>query len=193
MPVSERFDLALATASSLHRDQTREGTDIPYVSHLLGTCSIALEYGANEEQAIAALLHDVLEDVEPIERAREEVAAFGPVVLRIVQACTDTDRRPKPPWRERKEQYVAGLPHEDAAALLVSASDKLHNARAILRDLRTGGQAVWNRFNAGREGQLWYYAALVTAFRSNPEHEPALIDELDRTVREIERQAEVER
>ncbi len=115
MPLSERFDRALATASRLHREQTRKGTDIPYVSHLMGTCSIALEYGANEDQAIAALLHDVIEDVEPADRARTEVGAFGPEVLRIVEGCTDSDRHPKPPWRERKERYLAGLPHEDAS------------------------------------------------------------------------------
>ena len=189
MPLSERFDRALATASRLHREQTRKDTDIPYVSHLLGTCSIALEYGANEDQAIGALLHDVIEDVEPADRARTEVSAFGQEVLRIVEGCTDSDRHPKPPWRERKERYIAGLPDEDGAVLLVSAADKLHNARAILRDLRSDGEAMWSRFNGGREGQLWYYAALEMTFRSNPEHEPALIDELERTVSEIERHA----
>ena len=189
MRLSEQFDRALEAASRLHRDQTRKGTEIPYVSHLIGTCSIALEYGGTEEQAIGALLHDVLEDVEPIARARQEVDSFGQEVFRIVRGCTDTEERPKPPWRERKERYLAGLPDEDAAVLLVSAADKLHNARAILRDLRSDGEAMWSRFNGGREGQLWYYAALVTTFRSNPEHEPALIDELERTVSEIERHA----
>ena len=189
MPLSERFDRALATASRLHREQTRKDTDIPYVSHLLGTCSNALDDRANEDQAIAALGHEVIEDVEPADRARTEVSAFGPEVLRIVEGCTDSDRHPKPPWRERKERYIAGLPDEDGAVLLVSAADKLHNARAILRDLRSDGEAMWSRFNGGREGQLWYYAALMTTFRSNPEHEPALIDELERTVSEIERHA----
>ena len=189
MRMSERFDRALETASRLHREQMRKGTEIPYVSHLLGTCSIALEYGANEDQAIAALLHDVLEDVESIETARAEVPAFGPDVLRTVKGCTDTEERPKPLWRPRKEAYVARVPREDRAILLVSASDKLHNARAILRDLRAHGDAVWSRFNAGRDGQLWYYRALVSAFRANPEHREELIGELERTVLEIERLA----
>lgn len=192
-PLSEQFDRALATASRLHRDQMRKDTDIPYVSHLLGTCSIALEYGADEDQAIAALLHDVLEDVQPIHRARQEVGSFGPEVLRIVEGCTDTERHPKPPWRERKEGYLTRLADKDGPVLLVSGSDKLHNARAILRDLRVGGERIWSRFNAGREGQLWYYRALVEAFRSNPEHDRALIDELDRTVRDIECLAGAER
>ena len=191
MELSERFDRALTVASRLHRQQARKGTEIPYVSHLIGTCSIALEYGANEDQAIGALLHDVLEDVEPLETARTEVVAFGPEVLRIVEGCTDTVLRPKPPWRERKESYIAGIAREDAAVLLVSASDKLHNARAIVRDLRAAGESVWSRFNAGREGQLWYYRLLVDAFRANAEHQPALIEELARTVMAIEREAGV--
>ncbi len=107
MPLSERFDGALGDRQSPPRDQTRKSTEIPYVSHLIGTCSIALEYGATEDQAIAALLHDVLEDVEPIDRARAEVAAFGQEVLRIVKGCTDTELHPKPPWRERKVAYLA--------------------------------------------------------------------------------------
>ncbi len=172
----------------MHRAQARNGTSIPYVSHLLGTCAIAQEFGANEDQAIAALLHDVIEDIEPIDEARAAVASFGDEVLRIVEACTDADTHPKPPWRERKEAYLVRLATEDAAVLLVSASDKLHNARAIVADLRQHGSAVWDRFNTGRE-QFWYYRSLVTAFRSNPEHEPALIDELDRTVTKMERLA----
>jgi (p)ppGpp synthase/HD superfamily hydrolase len=186
MRPSERFDLALTTASRLHRDQIRKGTEIPYVSHLLGTSAIALEYGANEDQAIAALLHDVIEDVQPIERARAEVGAFGPEVLRIVEACTDADTHPKPPWRARKEAYIARLATEDGAILLVSASDKLHNVRTIVSDFHRHGDALWTRFAAGSD-QLWYYRALVTAFRSNPEHQRALIDELDRTVMALER------
>ncbi len=185
---SERFVWALRAAAMMHRAQARNGTSIPYVSHLLGTCAIAQEFGANEDQAIAALLHDVIEDIEPIDEARAAVASFGDEVLRIVEACTDADTHPKPPWRERKEAYLVRLATEDAAVLLVSASDKLHNARAIVADLRQHGSAVWDRFNTGRE-QFWYYRSLVTAFRSNPEHDPALIDELDRTVTKMERLA----
>ncbi len=183
--LTERFDRALGVAARLHRDQVRKGTTVPYMSHLIGACSIALEFGANEDQAIAALLHDAIEDVEPVEAARAEVDKFGPEVRRIVEACTDGDSHPRPPWRGRKEAYIARLAHEDGAALLVSASDKLHNARAIVGDLHRHGPAVWGRFNADSD-QLWYYRSLVIAFRSNPEHEPALIDALDRTVTEME-------
>ncbi len=164
---SERFSLAAETAPWLHRAQFRKGTTIPYVSHLFGMCAIALEYGANEDQAIAALLHDVIEDVEPTEHARASVAAFGPEVLRIVDACTDTQLKPKPPWRPRKEAYIASLATEDHEVLLVSASDKLHNARAIVGDLHRFGQEVWKRFNADSD-QRWYYRALVEAFRRIP-------------------------
>jgi GTP pyrophosphokinase len=173
----------------LHAGQARKGTDFPYVTHLLATCSIALEFGANEDQAIAALLHDAIEDVEPVEDARSEVKQFGAEVLRIVEACSDADTHPKPPWRFRKEAYMAHLATADAAVLLVSASDKLHNARAIVADLRRHGPALWERFNAGRPEQLWYYRGLVDAFRANPAHDPHLIRELDLTVAEMERLA----
>jgi (p)ppGpp synthase/HD superfamily hydrolase len=188
---SDRFLDALRVAAELHATQTRKRTTIPYVSHVLGACSIAFEFGANEDQAIAALLHDVIEDVLPTERARAAVAAFGPEVLRIVEACTDADADadPMPPWRERKEAYLAVLPERDAPILLVSASDKLHNSRSIVTDLHRGGPGVWSRFSAPRDDLLWYYRSLVSAFRANPASNAALVDELDRTVTQMERLA----
>jgi GTP pyrophosphokinase len=188
---TERFLDALRVAAELHARQTRKGTRVPYVSHLLGTCAIALEFGANEDQAIAALLHDVIEDVEPTPRARAAVARFGPEVLRIVEACTDSeaDDDPKPPWRERKERYLAHLVTADAPVLLVSASDKLANARAIVIDLRRLGIKTWDRFDGGRDDRLWYYRTLVETFRANAASESHLIDELDLAVREIARLA----
>jgi (p)ppGpp synthase/HD superfamily hydrolase len=187
---SDRLLDALQVAARLHATQARKGTTIPYLSHLLGTCSIAMEFGADEDQAIAALLHDAIEDVEPVEMARAEVGRFGAEVLRIVEACTDSDAHPKPPWHDRKEAYLAHLPEADAAILLVSASDKLHNARTIVTDLRRVGPDVWGRFRtASRDDSLWYYRALGDAFRANPAHQPDLIAELDRTVNEMERLA----
>jgi (p)ppGpp synthase/HD superfamily hydrolase len=183
---SERLIDALGVAARLHAGQRRKGSDIPYLSHLLGTCGIALDYGAGEDEAIAALLHDVIEDVQPTADARAAVAAFGPEVLRIVEGCTDSDTHPKPPWRERKEAYVARVADDDPPILLVSAADKLHNSRSIVSDLRRFGAATWDRFTGGRDGSLWYYRALVDAFRANPAHLPALVDELDRTVSEME-------
>lgn len=183
---SPRLIDALGVAARLHVAQQRKGSDVPYLSHLLGTCSIALEYGADEEEAIAALLHDAIEDVEPVEEARAAVAAFGARVLHIVEGCTDSDVHPKPPWRDRKERYVAHVADADASVLLVSASDKLHNTRSIAADLRRHGAATWDRFTGGRDGSLWYYRALVDAFRANPQHRLDLVDELDRAVSELE-------
>jgi GTP pyrophosphokinase len=180
---------ALQTAARLHAYQTRKGTTIPYLSHLLGTCAIAMEFGADEDQSIAALLHDVIEDVEPVEMARASVARFGPEVLRIVEACTDSDSHPKPPWHDRKEAYLAHIHEADAPILLVSASDKLYNARSIVIDLHRHGSDVWERFRASREDSLWYYRELVGAFRANPAQPTALVDALDRAVTEMERLA----
>lgn len=180
-----RLSDALAVAVRLHAGQVRKGTTVPYVSHLLGTCAIALEYGADEDEAIAALLHDTIEDCDP-ELARAEVDRFGPLVHTLVEACTDTDVIPKPPWRQRKEAYLARIATEGHGALLVSASDKLHNARAIAADLHGHGPAVWERFNPEGDPR-WYYRSLVETYRANLEHNPALIAELDRTVTEMER------
>jgi GTP pyrophosphokinase len=176
----------MATAAQIHGTQVREGTAIPYLSHLLGTCAIALDYGANEDEAIAALLHDAVEDGKPTEAARVTAWSFGEEVGRIVEGCTDADTHPKPPWHERKPAYLARLATEDRSILLVSACDKLHNARSIVRDLRVVGEDLWERFNAPKDQTLWYYRSLVTVYRCNPRHMPALIDELDRTVAEME-------
>ncbi len=191
MLYSDRLLVALRTAAELHAGQRRKGTDIPYLAHLLGTCAIALEYGADEDEAIAALLHDAIEDVGPTETTRARVATFGERVLAIVEACTDADIHPKPPWRERKVRYLAHLATADRSTLLVSAADKLHNARAIVADLRRVGPAVWQRFNpdAGRDGSLWYYRSLVEGYGANHTHNRDLVAELDRTVTEMERLA----
>jgi (p)ppGpp synthase/HD superfamily hydrolase len=169
----------------MHAAQQRKGTHIPYVSHLLGTCAITFEYGGDEDEAIAALLHDAIEDIRPTAAARETVEAFGPRVLAIVEGCTDSDRHPKPPWRERKEAFLARLAEADRSVLLVASADKLHNARTLLADVRRIGDDVWKRFKADRESSLWYYQTAVEVIRGNPEHHPALVDELERTVREL--------
>jgi GTP pyrophosphokinase len=182
---SPRFAEALWAAATMFAAKPRKGTHIPYVSHLLGTCSIALEHGATEDEAIAALLHDAIEDITPTEKARAAGGHFGQEVLRIVVACSDSDTHPKPPWRERKECYLARLASADHAVLFVSASDKLHNARSIVHDLQHHGSSVWDRFRASREDELWYYRALVTVFREHL-HDPALVKELKRAVTEME-------
>jgi len=182
-----KFAEAVRVAAKMFADKTKKGTCIPYISHLLGTCAIALEHGATEDEAIAALLHDTIEDIKPTNEARAAVGHFGKEVLRIVEACSDSDTHPKPPWQERKERYLDRLAREDHAVLLVSASDKLHNARSIVSDLRNHGSSVWERFNAPREKQLWYYRELVKIFRKHLVENPALVAELDLAVTEMER------
>ncbi|MCW8087672.1 HD domain-containing protein [Sabulicella glaciei] len=177
---------AAALALRLHADQTRKGTEIPYIAHLLSVSALVLEHGGDEEQAIAGLLHDAIEDCGVQHEAAIE-QQFGPRVAAIVRACTDAETLPKPPWRARKEAYLAHLAHADADSLLVSACDKLHNARAIVDDLHEHGPAMMSRFNAGLEGTLWYYRALAEVFdRLLPGR---LAQELARAVGEMERLA----
>ncbi|CAN5535851.1 HD domain-containing protein [soil metagenome] len=187
MNLSPKFEEALVYATRVHGGQLRKKTKIPYIGHLLGVTAIALEYGASETEAIGALLHDAVEDCGGAERQREIEEKFGRGVGEIVAGCTDSDQTPKPPWRERKEEYIAHLATASASTRLVSASDKLHNAQAIVHSLREDGEEVWARFKGGKEGALWYYRSLVSAFRQHGEN--ALIDELDRVVTEMERLA----
>lgn len=187
MRLTSRFEEALAYANRLHSGQTRKGTRIPYIAHLLGVAGIAIEYGANEDEAIAALLHDAVED-QGGPRTREEIRRrFGPAVAAIVDGCTDTDTIPKLPWRKRKEDYIAQLRTASNSVRLVSAADKLHNARSTLADYRAEGEAVWKRFTGGREGTLWYYRALVDTLRAAGP--TPLVEELDCVVAELERTA----
>jgi (p)ppGpp synthase/HD superfamily hydrolase len=182
-----RFEQALGYAAKAHADQVRKGTDIPYVAHLLGVAALVLEDGGDEDQAIAALLHDVVEDRGGEPRLEDVRARFGDRVASIVDACTDSYGEPKPGWKQRKDMYLIHLRKaHDEAALRVSLADELHNARAILRDLRSRPDPAefWQRFNAGRDCQLWYYRALVDAFRTRA-HGP-MVDELDEIVAEME-------
>lgn len=184
--LSGRFVDALEAAAVMFADKVKKGGQIPYISHLMGTCAIALEHGASEDEAIAALLHDVIEDIDDKTKAKAVVGLFGPEVLRIVEACSDSDTLPKPPWRERKERYIAHLAEADPAVLLVSASDKLHNARAIVADLRRHGPSVWDRFNASRDENLWYYRELLATFKRRHADLPkGLVEELERAVTEM--------
>ena len=187
---SLRFLAALEVAVVVFATTRRKKTQIPYVAHLLGVCAIVLEHGGSEDEAIAALLHDTLEDISPTKQARRTIRAFGDDVYGIVEGCTDgtpNKKGRKAPWRQRKETYVAALEHEPRPVLLVSAADKLHNARAIVADLRVVGEKVWKRFNAPKEDVLWYYGAVVDAFRANPAHPIAIVDELERVVAEMHR------
>jgi (p)ppGpp synthase/HD superfamily hydrolase len=191
MTLSARFEEALILAVRWHAGQMRKETTIPYIAHLLGVASLVLEQGAGEDEAIAALLHDAVEDQGGAVALEEIRRRFGDGVAEIVAGCTDAWTTPKPPWRERKEAYIAHLRQASASVRLVSAADKLHNARAILADYRALGEALWSRFNGGKEGTLWYYRALVETLQAA---DPTpLVEELDRVVSEIERLAHMER
>ncbi|HEX6482071.1 MAG TPA: HD domain-containing protein [Ktedonobacteraceae bacterium] len=187
MKLSTRFEEALVLATRLHATQTRKGTTIPYISHLLAVTAIVLEHGGNEDEAIAALLHDSIEDQGGATTREEIRRQFGDRVVEIVDGCTDTDLMPKPPWRARKEAYLAHISQAPAPVRLVSAADKLHNARAILEDYRIVGEALWKRFNGGKEGTLWYYRSVVDVLRKSGT--TPLIEALDRVVSELERLA----
>jgi (p)ppGpp synthase/HD superfamily hydrolase len=190
MPLSETYDRALVYASVVHREQTRKGTTIPYVSHVLAVSSLVLEHGGDETAAIAALLHDAAEDQGGESTLREIETLFGAAVAGIVRDCSDAlpaPGREKPPWRARKTSYLEHLRSAAPRTLLVSASDKVHNLRAILADLRTHGDGVWERFKGGKEGSLWYYRELAAIFKERgPE---ALATELARILHEVERLA----
>ncbi|MGH9036627.1 MAG: HD domain-containing protein [Acidimicrobiia bacterium] len=188
--LGDRFERAVDYAVEAHREQARKSSPVPYLAHLFGVLSLVLEYGGGEDQAIAGLLHDTLEDCGA-EHAPAIEANFGAGVLDLVRACTDWEGPAggagKPPWRPRKEAYLAHLDELGPGhpALLVSCSDKLHNARAIRADLRREGLSVWDRFSQPAPDQRWYYRSLVDSFTwllPGP-----LTDELRRTVRNIVR------
>jgi GTP pyrophosphokinase len=184
LTLSSRFDQGFLLAAELHRRHWRKGTSIPYLSHLLGVASLVLEHGGDEDEAIAALFHDAVEDQGGPPTLARIRAEFGDRIAGIVAGCTDADVDPKPPWRPRKEAYLAHLEVVDESTRLVSAADKLHNARAILADYRAMGERLWDRFTADRNGVLWYYRTLVEIFtRRGPR---ALAEELRHTVAELE-------
>lgn len=184
--LTDRFDRALLYANQVQGGQTRKGMPIPYIAHLLGVASLVLEDGGDEDEAIAGLLHDSVEDQGGQPRLTDIRARFGDRVACIVDACTDADTIPKPEWRKRKEKYLRHLESVSVDALRVSAADKLHNARAILRDYRSDGEQLWGRFNGGREGTLWYYTELV-AILTQRSPGSLLVEELERVVDELTR------
>ncbi|WP_265571055.1 HD domain-containing protein [Sphingomicrobium nitratireducens] len=185
--LTTRFDEALVYASEAHREQTRKGADIPYISHLLGVASIVIENGADEDQAIAALLHDAVEDQGGAARLADIERRFGPRVAEIVDHCTDSNVEPKPPWRARKESYIESLSSKPKASLEVSLADKTHNAGAIVADLHAHGEALWERFTGKKDGTLWYYRSLANVFVREIPGDGA--SRLERLVNEMERLA----
>jgi (p)ppGpp synthase/HD superfamily hydrolase len=189
--LGSRFRRAFLFAVDKHSGQTRKASTIPYIAHLMGVASLVLEFGGDEDMAIAALLHDIVEDCGGVPMLREIRRRFGSRVAKIVDGCTDSYTEPKPPWRERKETYLHHLKKADAEARLVSAADKLNNVRSILSDYREVGESIWARFNGGREGTLWYYRSLLEEFlRQQPSR---LMTEFELAVRELEASASLAR
>ena len=179
-----RLQRAFRYAAKWHDGQSRKATAVPYLSHLMAVASLVLEAGGDEEMAIAALLHDVVEDCGGMPRLREIRRQFGRRVARIVEGCTDSFVEPKPDWIERKRGYLEEVKHADDETRLVSASDKLHNVRTILADYRKDGDAIWVRFNGKKDGTLWYYRALSDEYTRKPNR---ITRELEIAVRELER------
>lgn len=187
MSYSERFDRALVLASQIHREQKRKVTDVPYVTHLLGVASLVGAHGGTEDQVIAALLHDAIEDcIGQIPEIRTILKEeFGETVLQMVEACTDCDTVPKRPWRERKEHYLERLRQKDpnAPSMLVALADKVYNAQSLTTELHVVGDEIWESFSAPREETIWYYTSLAIVF--NERMPGPLTDELTKRVHEL--------
>lgn len=181
--LTDRFEAALVYALEKHRHQLRKSTQIPYMSHVLQVAGIVIEHGGSEDEAIAALLHDVIEDQGGAGIRDEIEGRFGAAVLRIVAACSDTDTIPKPPWRERKERHLAHLRLADPPVLLVSAADKLHNGRSIVADHAVEGERLWERFNAVKNDIGWYYFEFRNVVRGRVDQR--LYSELNQVVRRV--------
>jgi len=185
LTMTDRFASAMAYAYQVHSGQRRKGTGIPYIAHILGVTAIAMEYGADEDQSIGALLHDAAEDGGGEATLAEIRARFGDAVAEIVLGCSDSlveDPEDKLPWQERKENYLAHLESASQSVCLVSAADKLHNVRSIIRDYHEHGEAIWDRFQGSRDGTLWYYETvadtLIRRYRSQLTRD--LQDEVDK-------------
>ena len=183
--LTERFEDALIFSTQLHARQLRKSSQVPYIAHLLGVTGLVLEDGGDEDEAIAALLHDAVEDQGGLNTLDEIRKRYGSRVAEIVMAVSDAYQEPKPPWRERKEEYISALGTADPSAIRVSLADKVYNARATLIDIRQEGEPGWSRFNGGKEGTLWYYNELIEAFRKRSTS--ILVEELITVIRELEK------
>ncbi|NUQ61622.1 MAG: HD domain-containing protein [Pirellulales bacterium] len=191
MEQSNRFPDALAYAAALHVGQCRKLSGAPYVSHLLRVAGTVLEYGADEDEAIAALLHDAVEDQGGAQTREAIRRRFGDRVAEIIDGCTDTDQHPKPPWQIRKEAFLKRLPDATPSVRLVVAADKLDNLRSLTNSYRQQGDEVWRGFKGGRDGTLWYHRSVVDILK---QHGPGpLVEELERSLREFERLVEERR
>jgi (p)ppGpp synthase/HD superfamily hydrolase len=182
--MSERFVVAVELANELHGDQIRKGTKVPYISHPLIVSGIVLQHGGGEDEAIAALLHDTVEDCggKPVMvRIRKR---FGDNIADLVDGCSETDIQPKPPWRERKDGYIESIKSANPSVRLISCADKIHNASSIISEYRKVGERVWDRFKANKTETLWFYTSIINAMRASGENRP-ILDELVIVVEEL--------
>lgn len=185
--LTQRFGDALILAFELHGTQYRKGTQIPYFAHLMAVASLVMEFGGDEDQAIAALLHDAVEDQGGLATLALIREKFGDYVAGMVDECSDSFVLPKPPWRERKARYLERVKTISRNARLITLADKLHNARTILAELEIRGDKVWEKFNGGKDGSLWYYRSMANFFLNK---DPGfLARELDQVVRKLEEKA----
>ena len=181
--LANRFEDALAYAAELHTEQTRKGSGVPYISHLMAVTALVLEDGGSEDEAIAALLHDAVEDQGGKPTLQEIRTRFGEAVADIVLACSDAFTHPKPPWRERKKAHIEHMRQATPEARRVILADKLHNARSLLRDLRMEGNKTWKKFAGSQSGTLWYYRAALKALDDGKGS--YLAEELERVLAQI--------
>ncbi|RCK75713.1 MAG: GTP pyrophosphokinase [Anaerolineae bacterium] len=186
MILSRRFEQALLYALQAHREQYRKASQVPYFSHLISCAALVMENGGDEDQTIAALLHDVAEDQGGLRRLEEIESLFGKRVRRIVEGCSDTLEFPKPPWHDRKKNYLEHLRDADEDVLLVSLADKVHNLRTIYMDYLSMGEVVWDRFQGGKTGSLWYFRSLLDVFAAR--YPSPMIHEFERLLRYLEEQ-----
>ncbi len=184
MVISPLFTEALGYVAALHAKQRRKVSSEPYLAHLLAVAAIVMEHDGNEDEAIAALLHDAVEDQGGAATLEEIRRRFGATVAEIVAGCSDTMLSPKPPWRERKEAHVAHLRAASASVRLVVAADKLHNVGALLREYRRRGESLWAIFHGGRDGTIWYYRTVTDVLKQAAA--TPIVEELDRAVKELE-------
>jgi (p)ppGpp synthase/HD superfamily hydrolase len=184
--LTAKFEAALVYATRLHAHQTRKISGTPYIAHLLSVAALVLEAGGSESEAIAALLHDAVEDQGGVQTRNEICQRFGDQVVAIVDGCTESDTIPKPPWQERKTRYLENLRHASPEVRRVSLADKLHNARSLLTEWRQKGDTIWAQFSKGKEGTLWFYRNLVQVYRETGSD--FMTEELDQIVLELSRQ-----
>ena len=187
MPYSKRLEEAFAFAHDLHRDQTRKGSDIPYVTHLMGVAALVGEFGGDEDQVIGALLHDAAEDqggVETVALIRER---FGETVAAYVEGCSDTLTTPKPPWLERKKAFIESTREAPPTLRLLIAADKLYNARSMVADFSVVGHALWDRFSVDCESTLWYHREMLDVLRQGWDN--PILGELENAIHRLDEAA----